>query len=143
MVSTRARPRGATSARRHRWHGNRCSACGLERRRQRGPGFVEHWFYFRDGRAATGRGLPCPGGPAADLLITRLEAQVLARLSRRHDPWEGLRISVGSRTVSQAIGRLGRKGLLQEDFSVLGFSITPNGERALALAFEYALRGWL
>lgn len=134
MAYTRIRPR-------HSWHDNRCSACGLERRRERDMGRVKHWFYYRNGRLAGARGLPCPGGADSELRVTRIEAEALARVSLGRDPWRG--VGVGSREVSQALGRLRRKGFVRKDFSAMGRSITPEGERALAVAFEHALRGWL
>lgn len=52
----------------------------------------------------------------ADLLplLTPLELTVLCRVARSEDPHAGTGGSVGSRRVSQALGRLRRKGMLEE-----------------------------
>lgn len=60
---------------------------------------------------------------------TPLELAVLRDISARKDPW-GANIG-GSRRVSQAIGRLERKGFLIPGWRPLSNAITDAGREAL------------
>jgi hypothetical protein len=111
----------------------------LIRRHAGKPGAVE-----RAAAALRNRGVKKP-------IVTVLEAQVLAHVSLREDPWYGVRGRVvsldasavpsgsatgGSRKVSQALSRLCRKGLVDR---FPRYNITSDGEEALAHAFRWAL----
>lgn len=64
--------------------------------------------------------------------MTELERQVASRIRRLQDPWAG-RHGVGSRTVSGALGRLQRKGLVNYAATDGGaeWVLTEEGRRAL------------
>jgi Mn-dependent DtxR family transcriptional regulator len=64
--------------------------------------------------------------------MTELERLVANRLRHRQDPWAG-RHGVGSRTVSGALGRLHRKGLVSYAATDKGaeWVLTEDGRRAL------------
>ncbi len=83
----------------------------LQRRHAGKPGAIE-----RAAEALQRRGAPKP-------LLTPIELTVLCRVARDEDPWSGVSlhevtgnggIRGGSRIVSQALGRLRRKGMLEE-----------------------------
>ncbi len=109
----------------------------LARRHANKPGAIE-----RAAAALRARGAP------AKSPLTLLEAKVLAHVSLRQDPWDGVRgrkrsldvprdsSHVGSRKVSQALGRLRRKGFVDR-FPL--YNITPSGESALSETFRFAL----
>lgn len=71
--------------------------------------------------------------------LTQLELDVLALVAARRNPWEGTGRTTGSRSVSQAIGRLRRKGALS-DLAERGFgsygglAVTEAGDLALISA---------
>jgi len=78
--------------------------------------------------------------------LTLLEAEVLARVSLHLDPWRGPgrtgtwgRTGVGSRTVSQALSRLRRKGYILGRLAAPVATISPEGEHALEITFGWAL----
>lgn len=60
--------------------------------------------------------------------LTELEVEVLRRLKLGLDPWYGGSGGVGSRTVSQALGRLRKKGAIE------GMVLTDAGRDALTAA---------
>lgn len=78
--------------------------------------------------------------------LTLLEAEVLARVALRLDPWRGPgrtgtwgRTGTGSRTVSQALGRLRRKGYILGRLAAPVATVSPEGEHALEITFRWAL----
>lgn len=95
--------------------------------------------------ALAARGVP------AKAPLTLLEAEVLAHVSLRQDPWHGVRgrrvnmdqravpsgsALANSRKVSQALQRLARKGFV-ERFPL--YNITVAGSDALKSTFSWAL----
>ncbi len=113
----------------------------LARRHANKPGAVA-----RAAVALSARGTP-PKAP-----LTLLEAEVLAHVSLRQDPWHGVRRGhtasieklavpagyaiAGSRSVSQALQRLLRKGFVDR-FPL--YNITTAGSAALLETFRWAL----
>ena len=70
--------------------------------------------------------------------LTLLEAQVLAYVSLRLDPWRG-KAACGSRTVSQALNRLRGKGYVLARLAEPFATISAEGARALEVTFRWAL----
>lgn len=83
--------------------------------------------------------------------LTMLEAEVLAHVSLRQDPWHGVRGRIvsrdlraapsgaalaNSRKVSQALQRLTRKGFVDR-FPL--YNVTSAGDAALLETFQWAL----
>lgn len=71
--------------------------------------------------------------------LTALEASTLAALSLKLDPWRGLRWSTQSRSVSQAVQRLKRKGYLQGEAWTNQADMTPKGADALETTWRWYL----
>lgn len=74
--------------------------------------------------------------------LTFIDAQVLARVSMQLPPWRGDGVALERRSLR----RLWRKGFVRQVWSLYGFSkfrSTTEGETALAVAFEFAMRGKL
>ena len=71
--------------------------------------------------------------------ITDLERRVALRIHRNKDPWSGegatRRESGGTRRVSQALGRLVRKGVLKVQHCpvMCEYVLTPEGRAVLGL----------
>lgn len=68
--------------------------------------------------------------------VTLLELEVLIDIAMARDPW---RHAGGSRTVSQAIGRLRRKGLLEDSRGTPPYALTEAGRKIVPITPETAL----
>lgn len=74
-------------------------------------------------------------------MLTDLEAMVLQRVADGEDPWYGGGGGVGSRIVSQALGRLQRKGMLYQNASAGPRHLASAAGRAALAARGGTVRG--